>query len=390
MSRTIFYSWQSDIEPNKHRYFIERCLKNALTELEQNANIYMEYDRDTIGTNGSPDISKTIFDKIDKSVLFVCDVSIINKTYEGKKTPNPNVLIELGYAVSKLGWERVICFFDINTGNVEELPFDIRQKRVTVFDSKKGKTEEKRITDILKMNITTLYINGKLFNPLNDYMKGRIDKAILDIAKQASNLMYGTYSLSEGLTSIRDFLHLTYDEIIERMCICEFPAFVVLNTYDTAESNLRDILKELLTSPYFSKEWSYTVLELLDWLREYRYIISKRNENFPIYHHKEKEFLEIAVVSAQAINKNNPPNSHIVLKTYSKDGKSYIDSESGHVVNTTIYPSLPGELSKCCRIKPSAYEIVAKKVYKLTCICRQWLDITDSEFILEPDSYVIF
>ena len=104
MSRTIFYSWQSDIEPNKHRYFIERCLKNALTELEQNANIYMEYDRDTIGKNGSPDISKTIFDKIDKSVLFVCDVSIINKTYEGKKTPNPNVLIELGYAVSKLGW----------------------------------------------------------------------------------------------------------------------------------------------------------------------------------------------------------------------------------------------------------------------------------------------
>lgn len=38
MARTIFYSWQSDLKPSQHRYFIEKCLKNALNELEHDAN----------------------------------------------------------------------------------------------------------------------------------------------------------------------------------------------------------------------------------------------------------------------------------------------------------------------------------------------------------------
>ena len=91
----------------------------------------MEFDRDTFGLNGSPDITQTIFDKIDKSVLFVCDISIVS-SQGAKKTPNPNVLIELGYAVSKLGWEHIICLFDSNTGSIEDLPFDLRQKIAVV------------------------------------------------------------------------------------------------------------------------------------------------------------------------------------------------------------------------------------------------------------------
>lgn len=133
MARSIFYSWQNDLDSNTHRYFIEKCLKKALTDLEKDADIYMNYDRDTKGINGSPDITTTIFDKIDKSVLFVCDVSIVNSNAEGRKMPNPNVLVELGYATSKLGWDRIVCLFDGDTGCVEDLPFDLRQKRVTPF-----------------------------------------------------------------------------------------------------------------------------------------------------------------------------------------------------------------------------------------------------------------
>ena len=216
MSRTIFYSWQSDLLPNKHRYFIERCLKKALSELEHDAKIYMEFDRDTVGLNGSPDIAQTIFEKIDRSVLFVCDISIISE-HENKKMPNPNVLIELGYAASKLGWERIICLFDSKTGSIEDLPFDLRQKRITQFNPENEK-EENRITEILKQNIQQLFVEGKLFNPLNDYMKGRIDKGILDIAKQLANLMFGTYTLSDGLSHVNDLLELEHNTIIKHIC----------------------------------------------------------------------------------------------------------------------------------------------------------------------------
>lgn len=94
--------------------------------------------------NGSPDITQTIFDKIEKSVLFVCDISIVS-SLKTKKTPNPNVLIELGYALSKLGWEHIICLFDGNTGSINDLPFafDLRQKRITVFNPENPKEEKK-------------------------------------------------------------------------------------------------------------------------------------------------------------------------------------------------------------------------------------------------------
>lgn len=214
MSRTIFFSWQSDLSNNHHRSFIETCIKKALKNLSQDdlAQIYMDYDRDTLGRNGSPDISEVIFEKIERSIFFICDISIVTGYNEGRKSPNPNVLIELGYAAKQLGWERVICFFDENTGTVEELPFDLRQKRVLAYNPE-NPDEKKRVTAILEDNIKALFAGGKLFNPLNDYMKGRIDKNLLEVCKQLSNILYGTASMSDGLARTKDFLSMDGDAI---------------------------------------------------------------------------------------------------------------------------------------------------------------------------------
>ena len=393
MSRTIFYSWQSDVEPSKHRYFIERCLKSALNELEQGANVYMEYDRDTAGLNGSPDIAQTIFDKIDKCVLFVCDVSIINLAYQGKKTPNPNVLIELGYAVSKLGWDRVICLFDGNTGEIEDLPFDIRQKRVTTFYPQKGKTEERRISEILNHNIKDLFVAGKLFNPLSDYMKGRIDKSLLNICKQISNLLFGTLSMSEGLSHVKDFLQMESTIIADRLEIAEFPGFIILNNYYQTSLELREILKEILSSSYFSREWTYTVLEAIEWIRSYEYIISARNPNYPLEVVKERFCDNYAVILGESINPNNPKNSYIVFETYYKDGHKYVDTHGGRVINTTQYPidRINGDdpFKKIYKFKKDCIGKSGDLLYQLSSICKRWLEITDSEFILDPDFYFI-
>ena len=268
MARTIFYSWQNDLDGKTHRYFIEKCLKKALTDLEKDAAIYMSYDRDTKGINGSPDITATIFDKIDKCVLFVCDVSIVNSNAEGRKMPNPNVLVELGYAASKLGWDRIICLFDGNTGDIEDLPFDLRQKRVTPFYPDR-ENELSRVSKILGANIADLYVKGQLFNPLSDYIKGKIDRSILGIVKPMANLVYGTITLSEGLERVSPLLKSSPEEIEKNITNIHFPAFIALNDFGIENANLQEILKDLFSSSYFPKEWSYTVLELIDWIREY-------------------------------------------------------------------------------------------------------------------------
>lgn len=128
---TLFYSWQSDLPNSTNRGFIEECLKRAIKELKAEGQLRVEpcLDRDTMNVPGSPDIAATIFDKIESAALFVCDVSIINQGTEGRPTPNPNVLIELGYAVKALGWNRVVCVLNQATGEVENLPFDLRHRR---------------------------------------------------------------------------------------------------------------------------------------------------------------------------------------------------------------------------------------------------------------------
>lgn len=74
--------------------------------MKQDGEVQVEpvIDRDTVGVSGSPDIGQTIFQKIDKAAVFVADVSIINAgSDEDRQTPNPNVLIELGYAMRAIG-----------------------------------------------------------------------------------------------------------------------------------------------------------------------------------------------------------------------------------------------------------------------------------------------
>ena len=89
---------------------------------------------------GSPNISEAIFEKIAKADAFVCDVSIINQHLKPptddvpwRATPNPNVLMELGYAMKVLSWERIILVMNTAYGAVELLPFDINRQRVTSY-----------------------------------------------------------------------------------------------------------------------------------------------------------------------------------------------------------------------------------------------------------------
>jgi hypothetical protein len=133
----IFYSWQSDIKAASNRTLIQNALEGAAKDIRNDDSIQIEpvVDRDTFGVPGSPDIGSTIFNKIDRSAIFVADVTIVNNHLEGRPTPNPNVLIELGYALKSIGESRTILVQNTAFGNPELLPFDLRQKRILAYNS---------------------------------------------------------------------------------------------------------------------------------------------------------------------------------------------------------------------------------------------------------------
>jgi len=134
---TVFYSWQSDLPSSGNRNFILKALENAVKAILTDEPLEVDpvVDRDTSGVSGSPDIAGTIFSKIDQAKVFVCDVSIINDSTNTRPTPNPNVLIELGYAAKTLGWERIIMVMNTAYGSPELLPFDLRARRVACYKS---------------------------------------------------------------------------------------------------------------------------------------------------------------------------------------------------------------------------------------------------------------
>ncbi|HEV3436186.1 MAG TPA: hypothetical protein VG122_02440 [Gemmata sp.] len=132
---TVFYSWQTDLPPSTNRSLIEKALERAVKVIRSDGSLSVEprLDQATQDVPGAPDIAHTIFEKIDSAGAFVADVSIINPS-AALLTPNPNVLIELGYALHSLGRNRIVLVMNTINGRIEDLPFDLRGKRVLSYD----------------------------------------------------------------------------------------------------------------------------------------------------------------------------------------------------------------------------------------------------------------
>lgn len=157
----IFYSWQSDLPKDSNLNGIRQSLRNAANEIENNDDeIRIDLDEATRNTSGSPNIPLTIFDKIDSCDVFICDVTTINSgNSDNRKMPNPNVLIELGYAISALGWGRIIMVFNTNYGSFpNDLPFDVDRHRATVFSikDKTDKVGKSQLSSVLKNAIEAI------------------------------------------------------------------------------------------------------------------------------------------------------------------------------------------------------------------------------------------
>lgn len=139
----VFWSWQSDTPGNVGRHFIRGALDDAITALKQAPDIEeptnratreaLHVDQDRSGVPGSPDLARTILEKIERSSVFVADVTPVGATLgkEGKsrkKLINPNVAIELGYALHALTDHSLLMIMNEHFGSLEDLPFDLRHK----------------------------------------------------------------------------------------------------------------------------------------------------------------------------------------------------------------------------------------------------------------------
>jgi len=162
----VFWSWQSDVFPKSCRELIRSALADAVSavggDLGLEAADRPELDHDTKGEPGMVDIAAVILRKIAASAVFVADLTPLSEAANGKALPNPNVLVELGWAFHKPGLERVIGVLNTASGSeIEDLPFDIRHRRILTYnlpedaDEKTRAREHKRLTNSLRGALLT-------------------------------------------------------------------------------------------------------------------------------------------------------------------------------------------------------------------------------------------
>lgn len=234
-SFTIFYSWQSDIRRNRNLILnsLEKAIKEVQKSRLQEIALEITLDRDTVNKSGSPAISDTIFEKIRRCDIFVCDITIINKSklirvLRHRLTSNPNVLIELGLAIQVVGWDRIICVNDTKYSSIEDLPFDIRGHRITSFKSSENNHKD-NLTKQLKSAIKYIVENydkiiaeqQKTSNKLHDLtIYDRIDEiceetTLLDSISSCVNSLHINQLYLDYWDSLQQFYRLSINRFID-------------------------------------------------------------------------------------------------------------------------------------------------------------------------------
>jgi hypothetical protein len=204
MHRIVFYSWQSDLPNATNRSFIQQALENVAKVIKADDTVDVEpvIDRDTQGVAGAPDIAKTIFQKIAAADVVVADVSIIVGRRKGRPAPNPNVLIELGYALRALGDERVVLVFNTAYGKLEQLPFDLKMRRALPYNMPESATDRATERRVLEARLDAAIraamasAQEKSYQPTGPSVSQRFFTSVSAVSCVAVDLMFS--SLAEG------------------------------------------------------------------------------------------------------------------------------------------------------------------------------------------------
>jgi hypothetical protein len=194
---TVFYSWQTDTPDECGKGFIREALNAAITKLSLDIDVEEapRVDSGMEGVAGSPDVATVMFDKITESSIFLGDMTLVGEikshgsdSASVKRTPNPNVAIEMGLAAGILGWERIICVMNEAIAPREEMPFDMRNRRFPIdFELSQEDAAVSEIRDRQSKDLTKWICKAIKVVEANELRK--VDRSVQLLDVRCLNLM---------------------------------------------------------------------------------------------------------------------------------------------------------------------------------------------------------
>ena len=365
MKLNIFYSWQSDLPNKTNRQFIKNCLDAAMNDIHANNKIISDWsiESDSRGEIGTPELASRIFAKIDQCDIFVADISIINPNIDFRKTSNPNVLIELGYASSKLGWDRILCIHNLMYGKIEDLPFDIRHRKPIAY-TPESKTLTKNLIYQIQEIIDNRISNKKYYTSIKREIDNSLQAILIDTIKL---LFFGERPKCYDYNLI---LHMTRDELLKELFEKELLGFQLFKDNNQNLHEFVSLYNNQVYLNFLGEKEKYSLAKILLQFKDFLRIINDHS----IYNKKEIT-TDYDIVNANQINENNPQNSYILLKKIDEQKRVVMDSGTFHKKQLS-------NLLYLYRIKSDAIETVIEKILDLALEINEWIRISGNYFMI--------
>jgi len=375
MKINIFYSWQSDLPNIKNRSLIENGIKKATQLLLSDCPKVTEFKIESDSRNelGTPDLAITIFNKIDLCDIFIADISIINQESSKRLVPNPNVLLELGYAAKTIGWSNIICLYNREFANVEALPFDIRSRKPIVYDTSEDVEQSKqKLVALLKSSISDIVNNRILDKKEYTITKRNVDLGMQSVLIDFCRLLFETKENKMDRYNYPKLLHSTIEDINRYLTDKIFLGF---HLYKDIQLNIKEFIEffnDKIETYFLSENEKRIIAKMVYALREYNRLL-QYNGNFTFI---EKD-TDYVVASGHEINPQNPEMSYLLLKPIQNDkaivltGGEFLGVDKNRLLNKY-------------KINPENLSVFSHSIFEITTIVNDWIKETGNYFIANP------
>lgn len=373
MKVNIFYSWQSDLPNAKNRSLIETSLKNAIKmikdEIDEVSDVLIESDsRDDLGT---PDLVESIFSKIEQCDILVADLSIINAGSNGRLTPNPNVLLEVGFAAKAISWTNIVCVYNCEYGKVEDLPFDIRTRKPIIYNTTNGNSESKNaLTKALKTQLSSIILNRIIDKKEYLSTKRAVDLSLQSILVDLCGIIFDVNSNDKYNYS--KLLHMSTESIMKVLLHKEFLGFYLFRNIETNIDEFVEFFNDSLETYFLNDKEKRLLAKLVFSLRDYQKLLHSENVMTSV-----TSKTEFVIQSGNAINPNNPENSYLLLKPL-ENNKAVVVA-GGSFCNVS-----PKEMTKKFKLNDEAVSVFAHHINSIVELVNDWIMITGNYFIINP------
>lgn len=141
-----------------------------------------------------------------------------------RPTPNPNVLLEVGFAAKAISWSNILGIYNSEYGKVELLPFDIRTRKPIIYNTLEGIPESKEtLTKVFKAQIRDIIFSRIVDKKEYLSTKRNVDLAMQSILIDLCNIVFDRNSKDKY--NYDKLLHMSTESLIKVLLHKHFLGF---------------------------------------------------------------------------------------------------------------------------------------------------------------------